>query len=238
MENVYLDLELEVTYDHPDNRGWMNRFRRFAAAGMVRIAWAVSSASYGARFQSFCEHHLGLGDGQVAHGAVQTVGAVLAKPDERVSIPGEITVLDALYRAGEIAATDQVMRFALVMKSGPQGARSTFSFPVAFAVLRLCAPSGVAAVQSGVAADGWLLRYFRVADHLRRMGVGWRVTLKLLEQFPDTELDMATRAPELRSGAAGLDRSRYGRMFRAAKRISAREQPAAPAVAPTREMLP
>ena len=53
MQSVYIDVDLENTFDHPDNRGWMNLFHRFAGAGMLRVTWALSSASYGARFQSF-----------------------------------------------------------------------------------------------------------------------------------------------------------------------------------------
>jgi hypothetical protein len=107
------------------------------------------------------------------------------------------------------------VRFDMVMGASQPVARSSFSFPVAFAVMRRAA--------SG--ASGWRLRYLRVAEHLQRMGIGWRVTRKLLESYPDTELDMATRAPELRSAAADADRARYSRLFRAAKRISSRVQP-------------
>jgi hypothetical protein len=66
------------------------------------------------------------------------------------------------------------------------------------------------------------LRYLRVADHLQRMGLGWRVTSALLERYPALELDMATRAPELRVAGADAGRRRYARLFRAAKRINSR----------------
>ena len=60
MENVYVDLNLEAESDHPDNRGWMNIFHNWAWSPMLRVAWAMSAASYGARFQTFCERKLGL----------------------------------------------------------------------------------------------------------------------------------------------------------------------------------
>jgi hypothetical protein len=66
------------------------------------------------------------------------------------------------------------------------------------------------------------LRYFRVADHLQRMGVGWSSLLALLAAYPGTRLDLATRAPELRGANAAADRERFERMFRAARRISSR----------------
>ena len=54
------------------------------------------------------------------------------------------------------------------------------------------------------------------------MGIGWRVTNRLLQTYPDLELDIATRAPELRGAGAAADRARFERLFRAAKRISPR----------------
>ncbi len=214
MESVYIDVNLEVTYDHPDNRGWMNLFRRFAAAGMLRITWAVSAATYGARFQSFCEHHLGLNDSKIEQSEVFSVREHLALK-QRVGVHSlEYNVIRALYTSHEIADTDQVVRFELMVGSAlsaPPGQKS-FGFPVAFAVVRPPAtPDGPPG-----------LRYFRVADHLQRMGLGWRVTNQLLQSYPDLELDIATRAPELRGAGADADRVRFVRLFRAAKQISSR----------------
>lgn len=60
MENVYVDLDLEHEGAHPDHRGWMNLFRHWTGSGMMRIAWALSCQTYGARFQSWCRRILGL----------------------------------------------------------------------------------------------------------------------------------------------------------------------------------
>lgn len=214
MENVYLDVRLETTYDHPDNRGWMNLFRRFAAAGMLRVAWALSGATYGARFQSFCEQHLGLGDVSLNAAPPVSVKEVLARTLGAQPSALEFNVLQALHASGEAEDADFVVRFDLVMGSAlsaPPG-ESTFGFPVAFAVLR----------RSRAAGEPTYLRYLRVSDHLQRMGLGWRATLALVRAYPDLELDMATRAPELRSPRAEADRVRLSRLFRAAKRVSAR----------------
>ena len=67
MEEVYLDLNLEDEFDHPDNHGWMNFFKHWSWAPMVRVAWSVSAGTYGARFQTFCKRHLGLNIGEI-HG--------------------------------------------------------------------------------------------------------------------------------------------------------------------------
>ena len=214
MENVYIDVQLERTFDHPDNRGWMNLFRRFAAAGMLRVTWTVSGATYGARFQSFCEHHLGLGDSRLHQEAPVSVEEVLERRSGTGAHSLEFNVIRALHASGEIASDDRVVRFQLIMGSSlsaPPG-ESAFGFPVAFAVMR----------EAEVPEGAPTLRYLRVADHLQRMGLGWRVTSALLERYPALELDMATRAPELRVAGADADRRRYARLFRAAKRINSR----------------
>jgi hypothetical protein len=59
-EDAYVDLNLEDEYDHPDNRGWMNLFKHWSWAAMLRVTWTICASNYGARFQTFCERHLGL----------------------------------------------------------------------------------------------------------------------------------------------------------------------------------
>lgn len=231
MQSVYIDVNLESNHDHPDNRGWMNLFRRFAAAGMVRVTWAVSSASCGARFQSFCQHHLGLGDSPIAIDAELSVAELREKSSQALASVLEANAIEALHRSGEVVDTDRVVRFALTVRSAlsSAAAQSTFGFPVAFAVLR-ARPQHPGC---------WGLRYFRVADHMQRMGVGWSALLALLAAYPHTELDVATRAPQLRLAHTAADRDRFERMFRAASRVSSRaSQPVAGPVSPGRETLP
>jgi hypothetical protein len=59
MENVYVDVDLEREHNHPDNRGWMNLFRHWSGSSMLRVAWALSCQTYGARFQSFLRREVG-----------------------------------------------------------------------------------------------------------------------------------------------------------------------------------
>jgi hypothetical protein len=60
MEDFYVDLDLEREFEHPDNRGWMNFFKHWSWVPMFRVAWTISASTYGARFQRFCDGHLGL----------------------------------------------------------------------------------------------------------------------------------------------------------------------------------
>jgi Domain of Unknown Function (DUF1080)/Patatin-like phospholipase len=64
-EDAYVDLQLEKEFDHPDNRGWMNLFKHWSWAPMLRVTWTICAGNYGARFQSFCERHLGLDIGKI-----------------------------------------------------------------------------------------------------------------------------------------------------------------------------
>ncbi|MFZ1984847.1 MAG: patatin-like phospholipase family protein [Desulfatitalea sp.] len=66
MQRVYRERELDTSYDAPSHRGWMNLFRRWSIVRMVRYTWAMSAGSYSKRFQTFCEHHLGLEVGNLA----------------------------------------------------------------------------------------------------------------------------------------------------------------------------
>jgi hypothetical protein len=60
MEDVYLDLDLEHQWAHPDNRGWMNLFRHWSWSGMFQVTWAICASTYGLRFQRFCSRRLDL----------------------------------------------------------------------------------------------------------------------------------------------------------------------------------
>ena len=60
MENVYLELQLEETWDHSDNSGWKGLFLVWAKADVVQKAWALTGETYGVRFRHFCERKLDL----------------------------------------------------------------------------------------------------------------------------------------------------------------------------------
>lgn len=60
MENVYMDLDLENTWSHPDNAGWKNTFEAWASLPVLRRTWATNHATFGTRFQQFCKTRLGL----------------------------------------------------------------------------------------------------------------------------------------------------------------------------------
>ena len=60
MENVYLDLNLEQTWEHADNIGWQRLFARWARSPEIQRTWQLTRRTFGTRFQYFCERQFGL----------------------------------------------------------------------------------------------------------------------------------------------------------------------------------
>lgn len=60
MENVWMALEMDRYYNHPDNRGWMNLFRRWARSETFRMVWSINKGLYGRNFKEFAEARLNL----------------------------------------------------------------------------------------------------------------------------------------------------------------------------------
>ena len=60
MENVYLDLRLDETWDHADNSGWRTLFTRWSELDELRSTWRETSHLFGVRFGYFCERNLKL----------------------------------------------------------------------------------------------------------------------------------------------------------------------------------
>jgi hypothetical protein len=60
MENVYLDLQLDDYWDHPDNRGWVVAFSQWARSRKFRETWERHHRVFGIRFEYFCNQRLGL----------------------------------------------------------------------------------------------------------------------------------------------------------------------------------
>lgn len=180
MESVYLDLNLEREYDHPDNRGWMNLFRHWSWSLMFRVSWAIVASTTGARFQTFCQRRLRLGltaGGSSMISARRSERARLAEVDAPRDLDGksslnffESSILDKLKGMTHGEAKTQAWQVAVIQieVSDPTGADGSkaFQFTVGF----------------GLIYDDTLM-YFRVQDHLRKMGLARRG----LRQLMDTE---------------------------------------------------
>jgi hypothetical protein len=58
MENVYIDLNLEDNFNHPDNEGCNKMFKSWWAAPEMKNTWNISKKTFGQRFQQWCEREL------------------------------------------------------------------------------------------------------------------------------------------------------------------------------------
>jgi Patatin-like phospholipase len=60
MEDVFMDLQLDDFWEHPDNRGWAILFMRWARSPRFRGYWLQTHRTIGIRFEYFCAARLGL----------------------------------------------------------------------------------------------------------------------------------------------------------------------------------
>jgi len=185
MEDCYLDLALDTELDHPDNRGWLNLFKHWSWAGMVRATWAVTASSFGARFQVFCRRRLDLNVGTVRvqdHPLPEGGGEALDALLESLNADGRLNFLERdLVRelVERNPATDRLLILRLgvrepVVALGEKDA-AEIELTVGFAL---------------VAGRG--LTYLRIQDHLRKMGLARRA---LRQMICDQTVDRATPVP-------------------------------------------
>ncbi len=159
MEDVYLDLNLDNEWEHPDNRGWMNLFRHWVGSGMFRVAWAINSSTFGARFQAFTANRLGL--------APETLCV-----DTEVK-PGDLNNLEQrfLREAALPRPTDRIQQLRIRVNDLYEKDKVVFEFNFGFAVLD----------------DSGRLVYIRIQNHLRRMGLARRAIDLLVKDKLITE---------------------------------------------------
>jgi len=159
MESVYHDLDLEEEFEHPDYRGWMNLFRHWSWAGMLRVTWAISASMYGARFQRFCRRRLGL-----AVGRVQCTEPVILTDGDEVGGLNFLEsdhvrhVLRTCFPNGRPPLSVVQLWLKVIDPFGEEG-RAALAFPFAFALV-------------DTSGGRRRLLYYRVRDHLRSMGLG------------------------------------------------------------------
>jgi hypothetical protein len=216
MENLYIDLDLEREWSHPDNRGWMNLFKHWSWSRMFRQTWAVSACTYGARFQRFCERQLGLQLGVVwgdedasAEQGILTAGSV-AESAGRLNYL-ECLLVNRLKRETAFAGKMNYVLPLEVHVLHPREAhrrkleglamapdrgdtkKTMLSFTIGFAVLDR---------KPGEGNEGPELVFMRIRDHLRNLGLG-RQSLrymsevcgvrKLIDLDKDTEIEALSK---------------------------------------------
>ncbi|MCC8362573.1 patatin-like phospholipase family protein [Lysobacter sp. A6] len=177
IESVYVDLDLERNFNHPDNHGWINYFRQWASVPMLRLAWALGSQSVGRRFARFCEKSLGMP--RMSESLKMTWDRAIDEKRLR-------ELADGLHSAGKISRIEQE-----VMLSDPVKERVMRGIPLQVGLLNfawakifegplpnlrnldslnvgmlLAIPSG----RAGNSPDTVIVS--RIQDHMRRLGLG------------------------------------------------------------------
>jgi len=176
MESVYVGLNFDTEWQHPDNSGWLNVFNHWAWSGMFRVTWAVSAATYGGRFRAFCEQRLNLMLGDVEAKQVLTGGPSDSTLAEAGLNAHEQHQIGDDYVGGDKGAAvyrlQLLVRHPIVDEKEPP--LMTFGF--GYAVLR-----------------GDDLVMYRVQDHLRGMGLGRRGLVALVQKQDSGKLTFGTR---------------------------------------------
>jgi hypothetical protein len=166
MEDAYVDLNLEEEFDHPENRGWQNCFRHWSASGMLRATWAIAASNFGARFQQFCKRRLDLDLGKVHAGEPFPLSDL--RPEQRGGRLNyfEVHLINQFSRAyAESVQHLRVIPLQILVASpdaispdDPRRLVFTFGF-------------ALAKIARGARRPQATLVYFRVQDHLRKMGL-------------------------------------------------------------------
>lgn len=191
METVYLDLNLEEEWNHPDNRGWMNVFRHWSGSGMFLATYSVCCGMLGARFQRWCERHLELWPGDVTTSTVSapqhldSIRPWLQELEKKDNINyvemnelaeeknGKLVFLspgDSLILLRMECRPD----FEIPAHRGGSQSGELISFTFGVAVVAKCVNE-----EDGTVRPDSLV-YFRIQDHLRRMGLARRAMRELV----------------------------------------------------------
>jgi hypothetical protein len=190
MENVYLDLNLEEEWAHPDNRGWMNLFKHWSWSAMFMVTFAICCGMYGARFQRWCERRLDLRPGRVEVKALDVPESVDAVPGwlDELERRDQINFVEAEKLKVYLKPKDKLMLLQLRQAVSPpfpaqRGGESEL----------LVYTFGVAAARGPTTAGGQQhrLTFFRIQDHVRRMGLARKAMRALAYRSPVKILESA-----------------------------------------------
>lgn len=196
MQDVYLDLNLDEEWQHPDNRGWINLFKHLSWAGMLRATYAVVHSNFGARFQRFCEVRLDLPGGTIEISDVRKFDrtAKIEKFTQELVLAGRINFHEAqLVHDFEedwkkahpnVNAFDELHVIRLLvpeMRRMNDRSNAELVFPVGLALTR----NG----KDGKGNSTGTIVFFRIQDHLRNAGLG-REGLNELFKGGYTSLDI------------------------------------------------
>jgi hypothetical protein len=192
MEVVYHDRQLDTEFGHPDNRGWINLFRRWTLSRTFRFTWSVTASTHGARFQTFCEQKLGLRPGSAA---VWKDGPLKARGSETDEFWENAR---NKYRLDFGETRD--LRIVLAEHASQNKKKQCQVFPLQLEIddpFQDGAPRrfniGFVVLESVVNKKARRVIFFRIRRHLRNAGLARRALKELLKDPRFADVD---RAPE------------------------------------------
>jgi hypothetical protein len=163
---------------------------------MFRVTWALSAATYGMRFQSFCKRQLGIELGDVEVRDIEKTGSLGALNFLEENLVSELHAQHRELRRGAL----QIDRIEIVV-SNPQESSKSIRLPVGLAIT-VADPTGKELV------------FFRIQDHLRRMGLARVALRQLIRQRGVTHARPLRLDKPAMETVGKAEQQRFERLFR------------------------
>jgi hypothetical protein len=206
MESVYVDLDLESTHSHPDNRGWMNLFHHWSWSHTFRTTWAVMGTTTGQRFQDFCERNIRLDFGVGG----DRVGAISIKTPPSCQLrelPRNAEELDLSERERELVSQIAAQSRA----DSNRDIWSCFSAELEIRDRRRQASPLAIPIAMGV-LRGKTLVFLRTRDHQRKAGLARDVVISLARTGHADACSLGENE-KFGTGPSQLELHRYERVY-------------------------
>lgn len=167
---VEIDIDFDGLRPHEARRSR----RHWAWSGMFRVTWTICGPTYGTRFANFCREWLELDRGELRRGYDLT--SVEALNGSNLSFLERNRIADVIALAPISSFT--VTPFEIRVRD-PRSFSNEISFPVGFAL-----------------TSGGELWYFRIQNHVRKMGLGRKALALAIGNRLITSLATPPQTPE------------------------------------------
>jgi hypothetical protein len=159
----------------------MNFFKHWSWAGMFQVTWTITASTYGARFQNFCRRRLNLQIGDVVVG-----DAVVEFPE---TASEQIGILGDLKKQAVLNFHESDLIRLIIERDG--GGPARLLYPVEVKVELPATANGMSFPVGFAWTRGGSLRFFRIQDHLRSMGLGRHALKEFISKHRECELNLA-----------------------------------------------
>lgn len=188
MEAVYVDLDLEHTWAHPENQGWMNQFRHWIWVPLFRLVWSITVQTRNHRFVRFCEERLRM---PRLHNFMEVqshplTGAQYASEVRALLGAAKINALEASLLDSQ-AIVEQVRSAGAATAVTLEFVRDRFLDDVLLKKAMLGEMASGVALVAHIGDNKNALVALRVRNHLRHLGIGRAFAGHLIRLWPNVE---------------------------------------------------